>query len=736
MPSSPTNSDSNSDPSRQPLAKKPPANQPPSSPADAATPPSAIQSSRTKFVAYQAQRKSDPNWATQPNKGATDAGKPGGKPAKHKRSRSFFALFKSFWALTKGKAENHRPWFYLALCTLTITALVGLVIPASTKVAIDYILTDNPGPTGIPNHIRELLHLPTDRVAMLYWLSAAMISAAVVMVTVGTIGRWQVTRITKRLQSELRRRAFEHAADMPLHRIQHYKSGGMASILRDDAGAAAELLFSMIYNPWRAVVQLVGTLIILAFVDWRMLAGGLLIIPVVWVSHKTYIGRIRPLFRDRNQVRQSLDATTTEAFGGFRVVRGFGREHSESLRFTSGQHFMTRIEVLTWWWSRILETAWTVMIPIASAAVLVYGGSQVVKGALSIGDLMMFSTYLLMLLSPLETLTSTAASIQTNLAALDRVLDLLEEPLDFDGKLSGKEVTHANTRGAIELRSVTFAYPKATAKTLLTGATAKPGEANAATSATPTETPEPVLRNISLSVKPGETIALVGRSGSGKTTLCNLVARFCDPTTGAILLDGTDLREINVHNFRRLLGIVEQDVFLFDGTIADNIAYARSNNQVTQSEIEAAARAANAHTFISSFEKGYATVIGERGVRLSGGQKQRLAIARALLADPRILILDEATSNLDSESEALIQLSLDTMMKGRTCFVIAHRLSTIRRADRIVVLDRGTIAEVGTHDELIERGGLYRDMLNLQLSPPTDQSVAVPQSLHPATTPA
>ncbi|HYD01097.1 MAG TPA: ATP-binding cassette domain-containing protein, partial [Phycisphaerales bacterium] len=353
-----------------------------------------------------------------------------------------------------------------------------------------------------------------------------------------------------------------------------------------------------------------------------------------------------------------------------------------------------------WWWSRGIEMAWMLLVPTASAAVLVYGGNRILDGQLTIGALMAFSMYLLMLLGPMEVLVSTASGLQNSLAAWDRCLDILAEPREFDGAAAPAAPPPDGQarrlfRGELDIHEVSFTYPGGT---------------------------QEVLHGVSLHVPAGHTVALVGHSGSGKTTLCNLIARFYDPTSGAILLDGTDLHTIPAERYRSLLGIVEQDVFLFDGSIADNIAYGRRD--AAEAQVRAAAQAANAHEFISGFDKGYQTVIGERGVRLSGGQKQRIAIARALLADPRILILDEATSSLDTESERLIQRALVELMRGRTCFVIAHRLSTIRHADLIVVLEHGKITETGTHDELVTAGGRYLRMLQAQIDPlGTDRSL-------------
>lgn len=696
------------------------------------------RSSRTRYRDYLAKSK-DPAWAKLDSAEAA-----GAREKKSKRTRGFLDLFRLFWAEI---ATFHRT-VYFAIATVTVATCISLVLPTSTLITIDYIVTDNPGPAGISPRIKPWLETVgvsidpaaitrDDRAALLWVMGAAMVLISCASVLIWMWGRWQMTRLTKRVQAAVRKKVFEHAVRLPLHRVQQMKTGGMVSVLREDAGASAELLFSLIYNPTRAVVQLIGTLIILAVVDWRMLVGGLLLIPAVWLSHKTWIGKIRPVYRDIRNTRSGIDAQTTEAFGGMRVVRGFSRELSESGRFTRAGHYMSRQEILVWWWSRILEILWSMLIPIASTGVLIYGGTQVIQGELTIGQVMMFTSYLLMLLSPLETLTNTATAVQTNLAGFDRILDILSEPREFQqDEARGKPLDRARVKGHITLQHVSFAYPALT--TRVKGARAVEETAPHHTAL------RPVLRDISLDVPHGTTVALVGASGSGKTTLCNLIARFYDPAEvplpdegitlpkGRILLDGIDLRDIDVRHYRRLLGIVEQDVFLFDGSVAENIAYGRIDSEddglpsrdTVMRSVRAAAEAANAAEFIEQLEFGYDTVIGERGVRLSGGQKQRLAIARALFADPIILILDEATSNLDAQSEALIQHSLTSLMQSRTCFVIAHRLSTIRNADLIVVLEHGRVVETGTHDSLLAARGRYADLLRTQLEAHSPEAAA------------
>lgn len=568
-------------------------------------------------------------------------------------------------------------------CLTSVTFATGLALipPASTKFLVDYVLQSKS-----PDWLVASFPVFESPRALLLATVLFVVGISLLKIAVHIWGRWYATKITKRIQLSVRRKVFEHAVRLPLHRVQEIRSGGVASILREDGGGVGDLVFGLLYNPWRAVVQLIGSLIILAWVDWTLLLGAVVLLPLVYFTHKAWISKIRPQFRSIRKQRELIDAGAAEAFAGMRIVRAFSRQKRESVRFMTDNHLMTRKELYAWWWMRIVEMIWECLMPISSAALIFYGGWRVIDGGLTTGDLMMFLVYLLMLLQPLGTLANSATQIQNSLSGLDRVLDLLDEPREMQSTPDSIKANRATAKGDMEFCGVSFTYPGSDT---------------------------PALTNINLKVDAGQVVALVGPSGAGKTTICNLVARFYDPSVGSVLLDGRDLTDYEVESFRSLLGVVEQDVFLFDGTILQNISYARRD--ASYEEIRAAADAANATEFIDRLTDGFDTLIGERGVRLSGGQRQRLAIARAILADPKLLILDEATSNLDTDSEQLIQASLTRLMKGRTTFVIAHRLSTIAGADLICVVEGGKITQTGSHDELMASVGKYRSMVEKQV---------------------
>lgn len=488
----------------------------------------------------------------------------------------------------------------------------------------------------------------------------------------------------------LRRAIFDRFLHLPLSKLWDMKTGGLLSRLSGDVETTSGLLQMAIISPSISVVKLLIAMGVLFTLNWRLTLMALAVIPGAMFMSFTFARRIRPVYRVVRKDVELIDGRVGEAFSGIRVVRAFRQEVRELLAYMQGRHTVLRKELFAarremWLWA-----SWGLLTAVVNVVIVWYGGHLTLAGRASVGDIFAFQWYTFLLMGPVWNIVNSFSEMQRSLAAMERVFEVLamapdkpdvpnavEAPLRFD---------------SIRFEHVTFEY--------------RPGV--------------PVLHDLDLEIPGGTVVALVGRSGAGKTTVTDLVARFHDPTRGRILVNGIDYREMRLQSYRARLAIVQQDVFLFDGTIRDNIAYGR--HDASFEEVEAAARRANAHEFIERLVEGYETIVGERGVKLSGGQKQRLAIARAILADPQLLILDEATSNLDTESEQLIQASLADLVEGRTTFIIAHRLSTVRKADLILLMQDGRVVEQGTHESLMAADGLYAGMVRRQNSGATDSA--------------
>ncbi len=552
----------------------------------------------------------------------------------------------------------------VGVCTLACAAaLLSLVLPRATMYIIDQVL---------PAGDRRTLHL----------LGGGLLLLILVQQTCDLLRNWRTAKLNARIVFRLRQRLYEHLLRLPLHELADMKTGGITSRLSGDVDSVSGLVQMAILTPGVAIIKVVLTIAILLWISWKMALAALLVLPIIVALNLAYVRRIRPIYRSIRRDRAEIDGRVVETFGGIRVVRAFGREWTEARQYGIRHHAVIRKHLLAQFLQHVVWSGWGFLIPLGGLIIVWFGGTLYLNGEATIGGIVAFQLYLMMLLMPVSAIVKSYGDMQQALAAMERVFDLLRRPMDKPDPPRAAEAPRQVER--FEFDDVCFSY----------------------------RTNQPVLRSFSLSVPGGTTVALVGPSGSGKTTVTNLVARFYDPDAGAVRLNGIDLRDIKLRSYRRLLGLVHQDVFLFDGTIGENIAYGRPG--ASTREIEEAARRANAHSFITSFPDGYDTLVGERGVRLSGGQAQRISIARAILADPQILILDEATSNLDSESEQLIQASVQALLADRTTFVIAHRLSTVVNADLIVVLERGRIAESGMHDELLAADGLYRAMVQRQ----------------------
>jgi ATP-binding cassette subfamily B protein/subfamily B ATP-binding cassette protein MsbA len=543
---------------------------------------------------------------------------------------------------------------------------------------------------------RVLLDRALDRDARLLRLDlagAVFLSVILLAHVIGVLRDYRQRLLNVHVMLSLRQALFDRLLHLPLPKLWDMKTGGILSRLSGDVETTTGLLQMAIVSPAISLVRLLIAVTVLLTLNWRLALTALAIVPGVMAISFVSSRRVRPIYRSLRKDAEQIDGRVGETFSGIRVVRAFGGEVRELADYMRGRHFVARKELFAYRREMALWTSWSLLLGAVNVVIVWYGGYLNIVGRATVGDIMAFQWYTFLLLNPVWQIVNSISELQRSLASMERVFEILGLPADKPDRPGAREAPAAVQEIALE--DVEFEYREG----------------------------RPVVREFSVVVPGGSVVALVGRSGAGKTTITDLVARFHDPTRGRILLNGTDIRDLRLRSYRSLLAIVQQDVFLFDGSVRDNIAYARID--ATDAEIEDAARRANAHEFIVHLPDQYATFIGERGVALSGGQQQRLAIARAILASPRILILDEATSNLDTESEQLIQASMADLLAGRTTFVIAHRLSTVRRADLILLMEDGRIIERGTHEELMRARGTYFEMVQRQMEAHTDDDAPV-----------
>jgi len=533
---------------------------------------------------------------------------------------------------------------------------------------------------------RVLLNQALDRATRLTHLQLAG-AFFVAVIVIGNCARiikdYRQKLLNVKVMLSLRRSLFDRLLHLPLSKLWDMKTGGILSRLTGDVETTSGLLQMAVVSPSLSMIRLIIAIAILMSLNWRLALTALAVIPGIMLASFGFTRRIRPIYRAVRKDIEIIDGRVGETFSGIRVVRAFGRELRELADYMLGRHAVLRKELFAHRRELVIWTSWGLITSAVNVVIVWYGGYLNVMGDATVGDIMAFQWYTFLLMNPVWNLVNSFSELQRSLAAMERVFEVLAMENDKPDRPDARQAPH--TVHEIRFEDVDFEYREG----------------------------HPVVRDFNVVVPGGSVVALVGRSGAGKTTVTDLVARFHDPIRGRILLNGTDIREFKLASYRSLLAIVQQDVFLFDGSAADNIAYGRRD--ATRPEVEDAAKRANAHEFIVRLPEQYETTIGERGVKLSGGQQQRLAIARAVLASPQILILDEATSNLDTESEQLIQASMAALLAGRTTFVIAHRLSTIRRADLILLMEDGRVIERGTHEQLMSAGGTYYRMVKRQM---------------------
>jgi ABC-type multidrug transport system fused ATPase/permease subunit len=561
------------------------------------------------------------------------------------------------WREARALLWVHRRRLITGLILMLVSRLAGLVLPASSKYLIDDVVGKN------RTDLLPLIALAAGTATIIQAITSFALSQIL-----GVAAQRAITDMRKRVQAQV--------MHLPVRYFDSTQTGVLVSRIMSDAEGIRNLVGT-------GLVQLVGGLVtavlglgVLFWLNWHLTVITILVLAAFGGGMAYAFRTLRPLFRERGKINAEVTGRLTEALGGIRVVKSYTAEKREEIVFTKGAHRLFRNIAKSMTGVSATTAGSTVIVGIVGVLMIWLGGSAIIAGEMTLGELIMYIFFIGLVAAPLVSIASIGTQITEAFAGLDRIREILDMTTEIDEDENRASVERLD--GDVRFEDVWFEY--------------NPGQ--------------PVLRGVSFHAAPGTTTALVGSSGSGKSTLISLVMAFNHPTRGHIIVDGRDLGELRLMDYRAQLASVLQENFLFDGTIADNVGYARPG--ATREEILNACRIAHCDEFISQFPNGYDTVVGERGIKLSGGQRQRVSIARAILASPRILILDEATSSLDSESEQMIQDGLRNLRAGRTTFVIAHRLSTIRSADQILVLEEGQVVERGTHAELLALNGRYR----------------------------
>jgi ABC-type multidrug transport system fused ATPase/permease subunit len=604
--------------------------------------------------------------------GSTWTGERASKGTRGRNLRGLLALIRPY-----------RTRAVMMLVALVVGTGASLAPPLLARAAID---------KGIAHHDVTTLVL----VVVAFLVSALLVWGMTYLQTylVGWVGQ--------RALADLRIRIFKHLQTLPIGFYESRPAGVLISRITNDVEALDSLVTDSVVTLFQAGLTLIGTVGILLYLDVQLALITFCVLPLLLAGSLWFRIVSAGAFRRTRETIGAITAYLQETLSGIRVVRSFAQEPVHEAQFTAlnvdnRDANMTTVKLNAAYFPTV-----EMLSGVAVAAIVLYGGLQAIDGHISIGTIVAFVAALSNLFEPIQQLSQLYATYQSGMAALEKIFQLLDERPDLDDRPGA--IALGRIAGEVDFDDVSFAYkPRARSR----AAAAVGANGAAANGAAPHEQVL-ALDHISLQIPPGQTVALVGATGAGKSTMAKLIARFYDPTSGAVLVDGHDLREVASSSLRSQMGIVPQEAFLFSGTVAENIAFGRPD--ATAEQVRAAAAAVGAEEFISELPSGYDTEVGERGAQLSAGQRQLLAFARALVADPRILVLDEATSNVDIHSEARIEQGLRRLLAGRTSIVIAHRLSTIRQAGRIVVLEHGRIAEQGTHDELIDAEGRYYEL--------------------------